>query len=193
MYDWQLTQKLEAFLNGSPACVRLRQCSLGDQLPSTFSLPRASLGRQKEWFTSRRLEAEIREDLAQKGSVDSDSIFTSVSHTRYCDEIWTCVVGAGIRVGVDLEVASRVVDPHIARRVISPTETHWKLSLLEFWVVKESIFKANPTNTGTFLSQYTVTSWNEVTREGEVKLSEVHGLFKLIQIGPWQIAFAYTV
>ena len=68
-------------------------------------------------------------------------------------------------VGIDLE-ASRAPSPASARFFLAPAEQHWlrtlraakwPTELLRLWTVKEALFKADPQNHETWLSDYCLT------------------------------------
>jgi hypothetical protein len=72
------------------------------------------------------------------------------------------------------------------------SELSW--DVLQFWVVKEAAFKANPKNDGTVLPQYPIKYWDPNAREGIVALpgTSLRCRFRLLDIGPWWIALAHV-
>lgn len=155
--------------------------------------------RQLQWALARWGERQIGADL--KGPV-----LLSTTHT---EEI-VFVVGLTpkktivLGVGVDLEKSDRAMSQRVAQRLIHPEEGIWTdLRPLDFWVIKEACFKANPRNQGTTLGQYRIKDWDPGTCTGKVSLlvsadetssiephASVDLLFSLSQIGEWTLAFS---
>lgn len=114
---------------------------------------------------SRRAhEKRIKETLVT--SLRSDSELARYAH-HSASHTWTpdgktaaVLIAVGPeRVGVDLECRGRNMLQAVFDRVASFEERqrlpHW--SGLDFWVVKESLFKACPQSEGTWISQYSIT------------------------------------
>lgn len=160
--------------------------------------------RREQWVNSRLCEAQLKEALLE----DSLVIFTSISHTE--DVILAVGLSAtgkserAIGVGVDLERRTRAMSQAVYHRVVSQEEQIFEkahLGALDFWVIKEACFKANPLNQGTVIPQYRVTEWDFATKRGKTvigpienrieKKIEIH--FQLLTAQEWTAALAISV
>ncbi len=153
--------------------------------------------RLSERSQSRQLESRVREKLVNQGLSEA-SVITSLSHTHTQDGNWMIVIGSDQNIGVDLESEQRKVHAKLGSRLISASEQKIRLSVLEFWVIKEAAFKSNPQNHRTYLPQYLVRSWDEKTRTGKIQLPPSsqgnvwHCKFKLLKVDSWLISLAHT-
>lgn len=130
--------------------------------------------RRYQWILARACENRLKKELLSEEPC-STSIYHSVSHSKdalliaglsletnsYC---LSQVPGTLLGVGVDLEKVDRNISPAVHHRVTSVRERALmtSLSALEFWVIKEACFKANPLNHGTTIPQYQVLSCDSV-------------------------------
>jgi phosphopantetheinyl transferase len=145
---------------------------------------------------TQELEKQVRETLKTERILKSPP-FLSVSHSQFEDQMGAVVIGSSQRIGVDLENLKRKVHPKVEARIVHESEHCFHLNVLEFWVIKEAVFKCNPDNLGTVLPHYQVTAWDSNERQGEVQFVSrqetlMNRLFrvKLLQVESWLIAIA---
>ncbi len=144
----------------------------------------ASVEREKEWAESRR----ALNRLEQRKKIKS----ISISHSN------GQVLTVGIhddqrieRIGVDLEASGRLISKSVAMRFIQPEEREFLLSALDFWVIKEACFKADPGNQGKIISEYTVQNFSWQSQEGTIRVPSGRKIqFRIINTGDWKIALA---
>lgn len=140
------------------------------------SLPPGAERRALERQVSGRCRDELR------GALGETSL-ASITHSGG----W--VIGAGLAaeaasegprvlgVGVDCEWESRLdalrsTQAQLRARVVSPEEEAAcgkALDFLDFWVLKEAAFKANPWNAKTLLPSYRVSEWDPALGQGEIR------------------------
>ncbi len=151
--------------------------------------------REDEKTLGRLCEEEIRTALVSTG-IPPEWIQTSLTHSAGC----VLAIGYGgqhvLRVGVDLESAIRKVKAGIMDRVVSPQERGFKLEFLDYWVIKEACYKANPDSAGTVVSDYQIVAFDPILLRGEVRgrMGAVWPLlrFQLCRVGGWRVAFAFS-
>lgn len=136
------------------------------------------------------LRQEIKTELIEKG-FDPSQISLSVAHswaeTRYA----VVSIGAGAggceQIGVDLEYRERKVHPRVLPRLLSLAERGFGLSVLEAWTIKEALFKANPLNKGTVLSQYLIL---KVDLQNKTGTAEFRGVLFDFQ---WHACYSFWI
>lgn len=152
--------------------------------------------RRQQWELSRLSESQLKASLAES----TWPIFTSISHT----ENIVLAVGLGrspgsepvLGIGVDLERRTRAISQAVYERLVSFAERDFEkkdLGALDFWVIKEACFKANPLNRGTVISYYQVTQWDPRTKSGKAEIDQFEILFHLVTAGEWKVALALAV
>ena len=154
--------------------------------------------RRLQWSESRRSEQALMELLGKSDG----RIFTSISHSGLSEKTETdqYVLAAGLGtgharivagIGVDIEKADRKVDGSMDVILIAPEERKHGLSLLDFWVIKEACFKANPRNEKTALPQYVVESMDLASGKGTlVGPGGTRYIFHVTHTGPWKATLA---
>lgn len=139
--------------------------------------------RRLEWSEGRRCEWEFRAKLGAK-------VKTSISHTR---ENGTPVIFAAAAesvngLGIDVELASRTLTEAVALKFIRPEEASLQLNPLQIWVIKEALFKSNPENTGTVVSHYRITSYDQGSGCAQIGSREFR--FTLSEFSGWVVSLA---
>jgi hypothetical protein len=118
-----------------------------------------NLVRKKEWSESRRCEWELKDfsvrSLSHSGLGDGATVFAWGAHSA--------VRG----VGIDAELSAREITEATALKFVQDNERKLGLSPLEIWTVKEAIFKSNPQNEKTTVSQYLISSFDREWGTGE--------------------------
>jgi hypothetical protein len=115
--------------------------------------------RKREWSESRRCEWELK-----------DYSVKSFSHSGVGDEATVFAWGAhsAVRgVGIDAELAAREITEAVALKFISDEERKLGLTPLQIWTIKEAVFKSNPDNEKTTVSQYVISSFDSKKGAGE--------------------------
>lgn len=125
---------------------------------------------------------------------------TSVTHSAgwsLAVGVWLDSAGSPHRgIGVDLEALGREIKPGVLERVTQPAERHFGLEPLEFWVLKEACFKANPALDQGVISQYQVVDWDPDSRMGvsrwtqSSKKNAAEFRFALVRDPDWAIGLA---
>ena len=169
--------------------VEYRRDEVGQNKPSV---------RQLEWALARQLEGEVRDGLLGQG-VSEKLISTTVSHSS-SPELghWVLVLGSSQRIGVDLESAQRTHHAGLRDWLVMKSEDHLGLTPLEFWVIKEAVFKYNIENEGTFLPQYQILTWDPELRLGSARFAsrtrayQMDCHFALTQKKGWLAAIAFS-
>jgi hypothetical protein len=118
--------------------------------------------RKREWSEARRCEWEL----------DSFPLKT-LSHTKREELHFVFAWGAMSPVqgiGIDVELRTRAISEASSARFIDPSERRGEqtrdLSALQFWTIKEAVFKANPENSNTLLPQYRIDSYDTAKKTG---------------------------
>ncbi len=73
------------------------------------------------------------------------------------------------RIGVDFERKDRKTSLAARKRVVSPAEESFDLEFLDYWVLKEAAFKANPRSAESILTQYQLIKWNKNKNQGLIQ------------------------
>jgi hypothetical protein len=155
--------------------------------------------RRLEWSEARRCEAILKSRLGGKsGGVD---LRTSISHTRA--EGRPIVFAAGVAgkiagVGIDAEFSSRDITEAAAAKFVQPDERKFGLSLLQIWVIKEALFKANPQNDETTLIDYRIETCDQHGLHGTALIDAKREAparefkFAWIDLQEWLVAVAVS-
>jgi 4'-phosphopantetheinyl transferase EntD len=133
-----------------------------------------------EWVNARKAELEVRSMLGTDGGM------LSLSHTRFSVSTneMAVTVAVGLRastqterprivgVGVDLESTDRMPSQKVVDRIVQKSERAWldsgQIQALGFWTMKEAAFKATPSNLGSMISDFVISSWDPSTRVATV-------------------------
>ena len=184
---------------------RLRQ--VHKTLPSSVAnirlfAPRTFQSEQRflEWKHSRFSLIQVVENLLSQGSNPKD-ILLSVSHTsKYSVAIGYAPQKKDSKVynsiGVDLESSNRSVSEEANLRFVSENESNQPLCPIEFWVIKEACFKANPRAEETIVANYTVKQFDFKTGKGSVlclKQKEMDFDFQIVKVDEFIIAFSVSM
>lgn len=105
-----------------------------------------------------------------------------------------CAPGDGILgIGVDLESRHRKIRPGLDRKILDPLESRLQLNTLEFWVIKEACFKADPDNSGRMIWDYHVQTFERSKSQGSALMPEKGREFDycLHSDEHWITAFAF--
>lgn len=96
-------------------------------------------------------------------------------------------------IGVDLEHSRRVVSESVIERVVHSSEKIWNLPFLDYWVVKEACFKADPHSFGSVITQYRITNFipSQTGGDGEAASAQSKFRFRILHWGGWTLGFAY--
>jgi hypothetical protein len=143
----------------------------------------ASLTRKKEGSETRRCERELK-----------DYSVRSFSHSGQGDEATVFAWGAhsAVRgVGIDSELLSREITEAVALKFISDDERKLGLTPLQIWTIKEAVFKSNPDNKNTTVSQYTISVYDPKTGVGDaVGPAKDFYSFCICQVDRWVVSLA---
>lgn len=154
-------------------------------------IPPTSPERAIEWAESRRCVIEVIQQLFQQ-NVEPENILLSLSHTKSgALSIGTVRTQNIERIGVDVELSTRKISPQAAKSFLSGYEETFAhiLSPLQYWMIKEASYKANPRCEETIIADYQVYPTSE-----EVKLSKYPNLafrYKVLEHYEFSLAFAY--
>jgi 4'-phosphopantetheinyl transferase EntD len=172
----EVQKRLSIFFNGRPTAAR------------TKIIPNKHIG-----LDSTPLKQEVKEQLLALVA-PSESVKMSVSHTNAGSLGLIVVVGSDQFIGVDVEALNRSVHPAVGPRISHGHETHFGLTPLEKWVIKEAAFKANPKNQDTYLPQYKIVQWDNVNQTGILEPPQLPPhwkcFFTLLKLQNWYFAFA---
>jgi len=134
--------------------------------------------REKESQVSKALRERLATALTeQKGG--TTNVFTTTTHNSELVVVvgWVNPSHAPIYLGVDVEKIDRPVTERAFNRLMSSEKEREYLRLLnpiDFWVIKEACFKANPKNQGSFVSEYEVKTVLEASG-GESEMVDYKG------------------
>jgi|GEM_PF-6408763 len=166
--------------------------------------------RRHQWILARVCENQLKKEF-----LSQEPCLTSVSHSENAllavglllESNSLCIsktLDSVLGIGVDLEKFNRTLSPAVQDRVISVRERALKTSLsaLEFWVIKEACYKANPLNQGTTISQYQLLAFDSADCEGEVGYfqngiespkKDITFRYRIFSQDQWVVAFAVAL
>jgi hypothetical protein len=145
--------------------------------------------RRKEWSESRRCNWLLETFSFQSRAHSKADAKSEAGHL---------VVAWGLSdpsdvvqgIGIDVELRTRSISDTMVERFSLPNERKLGLSGLELWTVKEALFKANPANQGSVVTDYQVlTRDSSGIGQGQGPQAEKY-LYKTFSLGPWQITLA---
>jgi hypothetical protein len=94
-------------------------------------------------------------------------------------------------VGIDSELLSREITEAVALKFISDDERKLGLTPLQIWTIKEAVFKSNPDNKNTTVSQYTISVYDPKTGVGDaVGPAKDFYSFCICQVDRWVVSLA---
>jgi hypothetical protein len=139
--------------------------------------------RKREWSESRRCEWELK-----------DYSVRSFSHSGQNEEATVFAWGAhsAVRgIGIDAELVAREITEATAQKFVSDEERKLGLTPLQIWTIKEAVFKSNPDNKDTLVSQYLISSFDAAKGSGEASGPKKDFYsFSVREIERWVISLA---
>lgn len=126
--------------------------------------------RRLEWVAGQRCQADALGSLSEQGW-QPEEVSLSVSHGGGL-ALALAVARPGMTgwgVGVDVELAQRVVQTKVTRRLLDDRELGFQVPGLAAWCLKEAAWKAGDRGAGRVLTDYRLMSWDPAS--GGARLS----------------------
>jgi len=140
----------------------------------------------------KEIGSQCLKELTKKLNQDTLACKSSLSHTS---GLLVAIAAHGnlTGIGIDVERSDRKVHLNLKSRLnVSETRSIAVLDVLDYWVIKEACYKANPNSKGSVLSQYAINEFHEDKNEGLVQLNEVDFHVKILKTKNWKIAVALS-